>query len=106
MTHLYLWMASIWHPDKPPELQAEALTTPLRSAPVVLRMVGPGVEAWRDYVHPYSLSGLPAPGDGLNVVWLAHRGNAHTDQWPLNCAQCGRDVADQLHRLSVGTVGE
>ena len=106
--YLYLWMAGVDHTVIPPELQAEDFTTPLRSAPVVQREVQPGID-WRSRigeVHSYSDSGLPAPGDGPSVIRLSHRGNAHTGRWPLDCAQCGHEVAAELRRLGVGSGGE
>ena len=104
--NLNLRMACVYHTDRPPQLQTEALTTPLRCAPAVLRELGPGVDWWSHYVHPYSDSGLPAPGDGPSVVRLIHRGNAHEGRRPTDCEQCGREVAAELRRLNVGTVGE
>ena len=104
--HLYLWCAGVSHSDIPPELQTEVLTTPLRCAPAVLRQVEPALDVWSGAVHPYSDSGLPAPGDGPSVVRLSHHGNAHTGLHPTDCEQCGRDVAAQLRRLGVGSGGE
>ena len=104
--NLHLWMASVCHRDRPPELQEEVLTTGLRSAPVVLSVVEPEVKKWPALVHPYSNSGLPAPGDGPSVVWLSHHGNAHTGRDPTDCEQCGEGVAAELLRLGVGTGGE
>ena len=104
--HLYLWCAGVSHRDIPPELQTEVLTTPLRCAPAVLREVGPLVDEWSSKVHPYTDSGLPAPGDGPSVVRLSHHGNAHTALKLTDCKQCGRDVATQLRRLGVGSGGE
>ena len=77
MTHLYLWCAGVGHTDIPPALQVELLTTPLRSAPAVLRAVKPAVDLWSGLgkVHGYSDSGLAAPGDGPSVVELSHHGD-------------------------------
>ena len=104
--HLYLWCAGVGHSDIPPGLQTEVLTTPLRCAPAVLRQMGPAVGRWSERIHPYTDSGLPAPGDGPSVVRLSHHGYAHTALKPTNCEQCGRDVATQLRRLGVGSRGE
>ena len=104
--NLNIWMAGVYDNYIPPQLPREALTTPLRSAPAILREVGPEVERWSGYVLPYSDSGLPAPGDGPSVVRLIHGGNAHTGRRPMDCAQCGREVAVELRRLGVGTGGE
>ncbi|XP_070199033.1 uncharacterized protein [Littorina saxatilis] len=98
--HLYLWCAGIVNTEIPPALQTQVFTVPLRSAPAVLREIQPGMQ---DYpVHDYSDSGVPAPGDGLSVIRLSHHGNAHTGRWPVDCAQCGQDIAVELRRLGVG----
>ena len=81
---------------------------PLRSAPVVMREVRPALGVWSDWglAHDYSDSGLPAPGDGPSMVRLRHCGPCHTCRHPVDCASCGRDVADLLRCLGVGTAGE
>ena len=105
--NLNIWMAGVHDDTIPPQLQTEAFTTPLRSAPAILREMGPEIERWSGHVLPYSDSGLPAPGDGPSVVRLLHEGNAHIQGGrPLDCAQCGREVAAELRRLDVGTEGE
>ncbi|XP_070202845.1 uncharacterized protein [Littorina saxatilis] len=98
--HLYLWCAGTNNRDIPPALQTQVFTVPLRSAPAVLREIQPVIH--RINVHAYSDSGVPAPGDGLSVIRLSHHGNAHTGRWPLDCAQCGQDIAAVLRRLGVG----
>ncbi|XP_070203243.1 uncharacterized protein [Littorina saxatilis] len=100
--HLYLWCASVYNDDIPPALQTQVFTVPLRSAPAVLREIQQGVQEY-DEVHDYSDSGVPAPGDGLSVIRLSHHGNAHTGRWPVDCAQCGQDIAAVLRRLGVGS---
>ena len=77
VTHLYLWCAGVYHRDIPRQLQEEVLTTPLRSAPVIVREVKPALVVWSDVIHDYSDSGLPAPGDGPSVIQLHHRGDGH-----------------------------
>ena len=104
--NLHLWVASVYHNNRPPALQEELLTTPLRSAPVVVREVEQTIAMRSGFVHPYSDRGLPAPGDGPSVIRLTHHGNAHTGRDPTDCEQCGEDVAAELHRLGVGTGGE
>ncbi|XP_070203152.1 uncharacterized protein [Littorina saxatilis] len=99
--HLYLWCAGVEHDDIPPALQTQVFTVPLRSAPAVLREIQPVIHTFN--VHDYSDSGVPAPGDGLSVIRLSHHGNAHTGRWPLDCAQCGQDIAAVLRRLGVGS---
>ncbi|XP_070203668.1 uncharacterized protein [Littorina saxatilis] len=101
--HLYLWCATVYNDDIPPALQTQVFTVPLRSAPAVLREIQQGVQGY-DFVHDYSDSGVPAPGDGLSVIRLSHHGNAHTGRWPLDCAQCGQDIAAVLRRLGVGSI--
>ena len=106
MTNLYLWCAGVVHTDIPHELQVEALTTPLRSAPSVIREVQDWLEVWSDEVHGYSDSGLPAPGDGPSVIRLLHGGSRHRSEHPVDCVQCGTNVAAQLRELGVGAGGE
>ncbi|KAK7098151.1 hypothetical protein V1264_002509 [Littorina saxatilis] len=99
--HLYLWCAGVYNTEIPPALQTQVFTVPLRSAPAVLREIQPVIHRF-NAVHDYSDSGVPAPGDGLSVIRLSHHGNAHTGRWPLDCAQCGQDIAAELRRLGVG----
>ena len=106
VTHLYLWCAGIYHSDIPPELQEEVLTTPLRSAPSVLRAVQPELDELSRVIHGYSDSGLPAPGDGPSVIQLDHGGDGHRAEYPVDCDQCGWDVAATLRSLGVGVGGE
>ena len=106
VTHLYLWCAGVYHRDIPQELQEEVLTTPLRSAPSVLRAVQPAIDVLSRVIHGYSDSGLPAPGDGPSVIPLDHGGDGHRGLNPVDCDQCGRDVADTLRRIGVGVGGE
>ncbi|XP_070203707.1 uncharacterized protein [Littorina saxatilis] len=100
--HLYLWCASVYNDDIPPALQTQVFTVPLRSAPAVLREIQPVIHRYP--VYDYSDSGVPAPGDGLSVIRLSHHGNAHTGRWPVDCAQCGQDIAAVLRRLGVGSI--
>ena len=106
VTHLYLWCAGVYHTDIPRELQEEVLTTPLRSAPVIVREVKPDLDVRSDYIRGYSDSGLPAPGDGPSVIELHHDGDGHRGQYPVDCDRCGRDVAATLRRIGVGVGGE
>ena len=106
MKSLYLWCAGVVHTNIPPELKEEVLTTPLRSAPSVIREVQPRLDEWSDEVYDYSDSGLPAPGDGPSVIKLLHDGDGHRSKHPVDCDQCGRDVAAQLRELGVGAEGE
>ena len=106
VTHLYLWCAGVYHRDIPREVQEEVLTTPLRSAPVIVRTVQPAVHVWSRDIRDYSDSGLPAPGDGPSVIQLHHGGDGHRGLNPVDCDQCGRDVADTLRRIGVGGGGE
>ena len=102
---LRFWTACISHNAIPSDLQAEALSTPLRSAPVVLREVAAGFHKFND-VHRYNDSDLPSPGDGLKVIQLSHHGDGHTGRWPVECVQCGEEVALELRRLGVGIGGK
>ena len=106
VTHLYLWCAGVYHRDIPQELQEEVLTTPLRSAPVIVREVQPDLVVQSGAIHDYSDSGLPAPGDGPSVIQLHHRGDGHRGRYPVDCDRCGRNVAATLRRIGVGVGGE
>ena len=106
VTHLYLWCAGVYHRDIPRQLQEEVLTTPLRSAPSVVRAVQPALDEWSHLIRGYSDSGLPAPGDGPSVIELDHDGYGHRGLNPVDCDQCGRDVADKLRSIGVGVGGE
>ena len=86
-TNLYLWCAGVNHADRPPELQEEVVTTPLRSAPVVIMEVQKRLREWSDEVYDYSDSGLPAPGDGPSVIKLLHGGDGHRSEHPVDCVQ-------------------
>ncbi|XP_070200978.1 uncharacterized protein [Littorina saxatilis] len=100
--HLYLWCTGVYKTGIPPALQTQVFTVPLRSASAVLREIRPVIRRYD--VHDYSAdSGVPAPGDGLRVIQLSHHGNAHTGRWPVDCAQCGQDIAAELRRLDVGS---
>ncbi|XP_070206589.1 uncharacterized protein [Littorina saxatilis] len=98
---LHLWAAGLKHDAIPSSLRPEPLTIPLRCAPSVLREVQPVIDRATGSVHKYSDSGVPAPGDGQCVIRLSHHGNAHTGRWPVECSQCGKDVAAELRRLGV-----
>ncbi|KAK7089165.1 hypothetical protein V1264_024226 [Littorina saxatilis] len=102
---LHLWAAGVRHDAIPPSLRPEPLTVPLRCAPSVLREVQTAVDRYQGLVHNYSDSGVPAPGDGLRVIRLSHHGNAHRGRWPVECQQCGKEVAAELLRLGVGSGG-
>ena len=104
--HLYLWCAGVYHTDIPPALQEEVLTTPLRSAPCIIREVQPALDVQSYAIRGYSDSGLPAPGDGPSVIELEHGGHGHSGLHPVDCDQCGRDVADTLRSIGVGAGGE
>ena len=106
MKNLYLWCAGVVHTDRLKKLQKEVLTTPLRSAPSVIREVRERLDEWSGEVHDYSDSGLPSPGDWHNPKELQHRGHRHRSKHPVDCDQCGRDVAAQLRELRVGAEGE
>ena len=82
------------------------LTTPLRSAPSVVREVQPDLDERSHAIRGYSDSGLPAPGDGPSVIELDHDGNGHRGRHPVDCDQCGRDVAATLRSIGVGVGGE
>ena len=80
------------------------MTLPLRCAPVVQREVQLGIQTFK--IHSYSDGGVSSPGDGMLVTRLVHSGHFHTGPWPVECFQCGKDVAAELRRLGVGTEGK
>jgi hypothetical protein len=103
---LRLWCVSMFHTDIPECLQQEVLSTPLRSAPAVVREVVPALAKYAN-VMGYSDSGLPAPGDGPKVIRLHHAGAGHTGRWPVECPACGQNVARELtETLGVAQAGE
>ncbi|XP_070206743.1 uncharacterized protein [Littorina saxatilis] len=112
MPDLHLWMARVRHDNIPTVLDTHVLTLPLRSAPVVLREVQPGVTRHKVYKYD-DLSKVVSPADGPRVVRLTHYaagggngdddgggggGDVHSGTWPHQCRRCGRDVADVLLR--------
>ena len=107
-----VWVASVHNVDDqsvnlPFGLQTERLTVPLRSAPVIVREVQPAIGKL-GYTLPYDdlhCSGIASPADGMKIIRLSHRGRSHQGQWPVDCAQCGVDVADILDKLHVGKAG-
>ncbi|XP_070209383.1 uncharacterized protein [Littorina saxatilis] len=100
---LHLWSACVLKEGIPEQLQEEIFTTPLRCAPVVLRELQPAISRFN--VYDYSDMGIPSHGDGPNVIRLYHQGKGHVGQWPVECPQCGCDVAAELRLLGVGTTG-
>ncbi|XP_025111949.1 uncharacterized protein LOC112574844 [Pomacea canaliculata] len=56
----------------------------------------------RHNVHPYSKRGVPDHTDGPPVRRLYHGGEGHSDDRPVDCVTCGREVARFLHSLRVG----
>ena len=103
---MQVFVTETYHRNILPELQEEVLTTPLRSAPSVLREVQSGLHLRSHEIRDYSDSGLPAPGDGPSVTELEHRGYNHRGGHPVDCDQCGRNVAVTLRSLGVGDGGE
>lgn len=105
MKDLHLWATSVVSSNIPQKLKVEPLTVPVRSAPIILREVLPGLQRYNN-VHRYNGLGIPLPGDGLDVKRLYHSGSSHSGQWPVDCVECGKQVADQLDHLGVGTGGK
>ncbi|XP_025112559.1 uncharacterized protein LOC112575149 [Pomacea canaliculata] len=100
---LHLWAASCFHGDAPNGWQVEYLTRPLRSPPAVVREVEQDVMISSDRaVKPYSERGVPDHTDGPPVRRLYHRGQGHSDRWPVDCVTCVGEVASFLHSLRVG----
>ncbi|XP_070208368.1 uncharacterized protein [Littorina saxatilis] len=100
---LHLWAVCVLYEGIPKQLRTEVFTTPLRCAPVVIRQLQPAIS--RFDVHKYSDNAIPSPADGPSVICLSHHGKGHVGQWPVECPQCGCDVAAELRSLGVGTKG-
>ena len=98
---LYFWASCIDRSPFSPELESEVFTLPLRCAPVIVREVQ---SAFRQLSHlqNYVDSSVPAPGDGMKVRRLRHHGNGHCAGSPVECFQCGQEVAKELRNLGVG----
>lgn len=58
------------------------------------------------HIADYSEQEVRTSHDGLNVVTLVHSGQGHEAAWPLDCRECGRRIAEQLHLLGVGDTGK
>ena len=104
--NLYLWCAGVVHTDRLKKLQKEVLTTPLRSAPSVIREVRERLDEWSGEVRDYSDSVHPAPGDWPSVIKRLRHGHRRTHEYPVNCDQSSRNVAAKLRKLDVGAEGE
>ncbi|PVD36608.1 hypothetical protein C0Q70_03593 [Pomacea canaliculata] len=78
--------------------QSETLTVPLRCAPSVLEEVTKGIKNTFG-VCGYSTGAVPSPFDGPNVIRLHHCSSSHLVRWPLDCEQCGHDIAAELKKL-------
>lgn len=102
---LHVWAADMGNIDIPTQLDQAVFTVPLRYCSVVLREVEEGISHYST-VASYTDCGLPAPSDGPNVIRLVHYRNGHEGhdgRWPVQCWQCGLQVADLLcRRLAVG----
>ena len=105
---LCLWCCSL-EPLKSPLswLPEVALTTSLRSPPVVTREVQRSKEIERHhYILPYSLPPTPAETDGPPILWRQHRGQpGHTEGEAEDCEECGKVIAKVLKDLGVGQSG-
>ncbi|XP_070207994.1 uncharacterized protein [Littorina saxatilis] len=100
---LHLWAACVQHTNIPSELHHEQFTSPLRCAPAVLREIKKELQKVPQQVANYGDSIAHSPSDGPSVIRLSHHGNAHTGQWPVDCIQCGKDIAAKLRHLRVGS---
>ncbi|XP_025113046.1 uncharacterized protein LOC112575403 [Pomacea canaliculata] len=101
--HLHLWAASCYHKVAPAGWQEEYLTRPLRSPPVVVREVEQDIVMALDRdVQAYSERGVPDHTDGPPVKHIIHHGHGRSPYWPVNCVNCGREVARFLLSLQMG----
>ena len=109
MPDLRLWATTVTSHDLPslPGVDVRHFTIPLRCAPHVLEELRPALERAKAEIKGYaSDSGVPAPGDGLQVKRLRHGGQGHTAPWPPDCRQCGRKVARVLRNFGVGSTSK
>ncbi|XP_025113063.1 uncharacterized protein LOC112575413 [Pomacea canaliculata] len=100
---LHLWVASCFHEDAPAGWPVEYLTRPLRSPPAVVREVEQDEKITENCaVLPYRERGVPDHTDGPPVTRLCHRSQGHTNDGPVDCVMCGREVGSFLHSLRDG----
>nr|KAG5688051.1 hypothetical protein BaRGS_017805 [Batillaria attramentaria] len=102
---LSLWTASVYIVGIPTCLKEEPLTIPLRCAPAVHRELDALIRMQTKLIHLYSRSSAPSPSDGPKVIRVTHQGQGHAGTWPLQCVQCGAEVAGVLRQLRVGSTG-
>nr|KAG5701949.1 hypothetical protein BaRGS_034531 [Batillaria attramentaria] len=102
VNRLCLWAATVSHANTPQGLQLVRMTLPLRSAPVVLREVEKGIVEAGGEISSYTSSGTLPPSDGPRVISLRHHGEDHAGRWPVDCYECGLEVAKVLKDLHVG----
>lgn len=93
-------MASPYDDQIPRDLQMEPLTIPLRCPPEVLQEVQLGVSQ-KSTIHHYNTDIVP-PCYGTTVIRLRHKGPLHRKHWPLDCFECGENIASTLEQLKVG----
>lgn len=105
--NLHLWTAGLWNNNAPSGLQLEPLTVPLRCAPIIQREVEKGfIRVTASSLYNYSASAAPTPCDGPSIIRLSHQGLGHTSELPVDCEQCGVEIASVLTRhLHVGAQG-
>lgn len=101
---LHYWAATNGKICVPEVFQSETLTVPLRCAPSVLEEVTKGIKNTFG-ICGYSTGAVPSPFDGPNVIRLHHCSSSHLVRWPLDCEQCGHDIAAELKKLGVGIPG-
>lgn len=103
---MYLWGASIYHGYAPPDVTEFKFTEPLRTPPEITDEVKKS-EIMRDgFVRGYGVRSTPPVSRGLPPRHLRHKGSNHNvGRTPVDCEQCGLNVADVLEELNVGKAG-
>nr|KAG5706692.1 hypothetical protein BaRGS_005762 [Batillaria attramentaria] len=86
----------------PPEVP---MTEPLRTPPAVTRHVQQS-DAIRgiNWVRDYTAGPTPPPSDGPAPRVLHHTGQGHSEGSPVDCVECGKNVASVLRELHVETL--
>ncbi|XP_025101013.1 uncharacterized protein LOC112568121 isoform X2 [Pomacea canaliculata] len=102
---LHLWAASCTHEVVPPSgWHLEILTRPLRCPPVVVREVEQEKAIFQvGRIQRYEQVWGSTHSEGPPVKTLCHKGHGHSDNGPLQCRQCGTNLARYLKKsLRVG----
>ncbi|XP_025115937.1 uncharacterized protein LOC112577155 isoform X2 [Pomacea canaliculata] len=99
---VHLWMAGAMHNCIPYGLEEKQMLVPLRCVPVVQRMLINVVDLEKINIKNYA-NRIHHSCDGPNIIQLMHAGDGHAERWPLECWQCGFQIAEVLlQHLQIG----